>query len=183
MSEDNQAIVRSFFETLWNTKNADAVDDLMESNCDGDFIKVLPPALPPSPPDAFSATKHPGTSVTTRLEEMANTHPEIARRIIERNRNFRGVIKRSVGRYRESVPDVQFKIEEMVAEGGMVWTRWTLRSSDKAHSHKVSISILTGKPVAVTGVNISRIAEGKIQDYRSYIVFEVIKVLFGWYTF
>jgi len=118
MSEENQAIVRCFFDELWNTVNPDAIDDLMDINCDGDFFYHLPPAF--APRYTFSTTRLPGTSVTTRLEELAKTYPEIARRIIERSRNFRRVIKHSAAKFRESVPDVRCTIEEMFAEGDMV---------------------------------------------------------------
>ncbi len=166
MSEENQAIVRRFFDELWNSGNPDVVDDPMDVNCDGDFFHPLSPVF--SPRYAFSATWLPRTSVTSRLEELAENHPEFAKIFIKQRRNFRRVIKHSAAKFRESVPDVQCTMEEMFAHGDIVWTRWTLRGTYETYNHSVG-NFPKGKPISVTGVNISRIAEGKIRDYQSYI--------------
>jgi predicted ester cyclase len=178
MSEENQAIVRRFFEELWNTGNPDAIDDFMDSSCDGDFFYLRDESLLPSAQEAFFQAKSPeyveGT-ITARLEEMDKTHPEHAKiifkgMIIKHEGKFRGIIKSSAKRYREAFPNVWCTIEEMVAEEDMVWTRWTLRGT-----HHVSGSGLgalsTEKTVTVTGVSISRVAGGKIQDYRYHVAF------------
>jgi len=164
MSEENQAIVRRLFDELWNTGNQETIDELMDINCDGDFFHPLSPAT--SPRYAFSTTELCRSSVTARLEESAQTYPEVVRRIIERNRNFREFIKRSAAKFRESVPDVECTIEEMFVEGDMVWTRWTLRGTYKTYNPIIG-NYPIGKPITVTGVNISHIAKGKIKDYRS----------------
>ena len=169
MSEENQAIVRRFFDELWNSGNPDVVDDLMDVNCDGDFFHPLSPAT--GPQYAFSNTASRGSSVTTRLEELAKTYPEIARGFIEKNRNFRRVIKLSAAKFKKSVPDARCTIEEMFAEGDMVWTRWKLRGTYETYNYSIG-NYPIGKPITVTGVNISHIAEKKIKDYRSYIRFE-----------
>ncbi len=169
MSEENQAIVRRFFDELWNTGNQDAIDELMDVNCDGDFFHPQSPAT--GPQYAFSNTASRGSSVTTRLEELAKTYPEIARCLIEKIRNFRGVIKLSAAKFRESFPDARCTIEEMFAERDMVWTRWKLRGTYETYNYSFR-NYQKGKPITVIGVNISHIAEGKVQDYRSYIRFE-----------
>lgn len=181
MSEENQAIVRRLFDELWNTGNQDAIDELMDINCDGDFFYPLSPAL--SPRYAFTKTMGPGTSVTARLEEMAKTHPEIARRIIKKNRNFRRVIKHAAANFREAVPDIRGTIEEMVSEGDVVVTRWTLRGTYETYN-KCMGNYPIGESITVTGVNISQIAEGKIKDYRSYNRFQKRVIGSpGWCTF
>lgn len=58
--------------------------------------------------------------------------------------------------------------ESWVVEG--VYYRW-LEDSFKQADHIIG-ALLIGKPVTVTGVNISRIAEGKLRDYQSYVLFE-----------
>jgi len=49
MSEENKAIVRRFFDELWNTRTPDAVDDLIDAKCDGDICYLRPGALCPPP--------------------------------------------------------------------------------------------------------------------------------------
>ena len=169
MSEKNQAIIRRFFDELWNTGNSDSVDDLMDINCDGDFRHPLFPAT--GLRHAISITALSGSSVTTRLEELANTYPELTRRFIKKYRNFLRVIKLSAAKFRESVPDARCTIEEMFADGDMVWTRWTLRGTYETYNFIIG-NYPIGKPIVVRGVNISHIADGKIKDYRSNIRFE-----------
>ena len=176
MSEENQAIIRRFFEALWNTGNSAAIDDLMDSKCDGDFFYVRDESLLPSAQRAFLAAKSPAYSestVSARLEEMAKTNPDIAkiimkRMIIRQEGNFRGLIKSSTKRYREAFPDVCCTIQEIIAEDDMVWARWTLEGT---HHGPGPGNTSTKQIVMITGVSISRVAGGKIQDYRYHVAF------------
>lgn len=176
MSEENEAVVRHFFEELWNTGNSEAIDDLMDPKCDGDFFYVRDESLLPSVQHAFSDAASPAygeSTVSARLEEMAKAHPDLAKiiikgMIIRQGENFRGLIKSSAKRYREAFPDVRCTIEEMIAEEDMVWTRWTLRGTHQSPSlGNLSIA----KIVTVTGVSISRLSGGKIQDHRYHVAF------------
>jgi predicted ester cyclase len=176
MSDENKAVVQHFYDALWNG-NPDAIDDLMDANCDGDICHLLPGGVLPSAAEAFSAANSAlyADSVLTRIDVMTKTHPEIAKLImkgllIRHEGNLRGIIKASAKKYREAIPDVRHPIEEMIAHEDMVWTRWTLRGTFHAHTSGAGAP-LDGKPVTATGVSIFRIAEGSIREYRSYAIF------------
>lgn len=181
MAENNQTVVRRFFEALWNSGNPEVVDDLMDGNCDGDFFYPPRPALVPSAHEFFKSSVT--DSSASRHKEMAKIHPRVVELITKERGNFREVIKRSVAQIREAAPDIRCTIEEMAAEKDMVWTRWSLRSSHKASSGRLAFVFSERKPVTITGVTICRLGEAKIQDYRSYIIFKESRVRLGWWTF
>lgn len=63
--------------------------------------------------------------------------------------------------YRTAFPDVSITIEEQVAAGDKVVTRWTGRGT-----HKGTLGDIppTGKQTTVTGITIDRLADGKIVE-------------------
>lgn len=63
--------------------------------------------------------------------------------------------------YRTAFPDTCFTIEEMIAEGDTVVTRWTARGTHKGDLMGV---LPTHKRVTVTGITINRITRGKIAE-------------------
>jgi steroid delta-isomerase-like uncharacterized protein len=74
--------------------------------------------------------------------------------------------------YRGAFPDLQFTIEDQVAEGDQVVTRWTARGTNSGSLMGMPPS---GKPVTVTGITIERIANGKIAE--SWVNFDTIGML------
>lgn len=64
-------------------------------------------------------------------------------------------------RYRTAFPDLQFTLEEIVAEGDKVAVRYTSRGT---HQSELSGIAPTGKQVTVTGTFISRLANGKVEE-------------------
>ena len=70
-------------------------------------------------------------------------------------------LKQLVSMYVNAFPDVQFTIEEQIAEGDKVVTRYTARGT---HSGELQGIAPTGKMATVTGILINRIAEGKIAE-------------------
>jgi predicted ester cyclase len=61
----------------------------------------------------------------------------------------------------QGFPDITFTIEDMVAEGDKVVTRWTLRGTHQGFWNGVAP---TGRPVAFSGITINRVVDGKIVD-------------------
>ncbi len=61
----------------------------------------------------------------------------------------------------EAFPDFHCTIEEQIAEGDRVVTRWTARGTHRAEFMGVPA---TGKPGEVTGIFIDRIVNGKIVE-------------------
>ena len=69
--------------------------------------------------------------------------------------------KQFVTAYRNAFPDVHFTIDEQIAEGDKVVTRWTAQGT---HQGELSGLPATGKSSTVTGIVVSRIANGKIAE-------------------
>lgn len=67
--------------------------------------------------------------------------------------------KQLVSVFRKAFPDVQFSIEDQIAEGDKVATRWTSRSTHKGEFMGIPPS---GKAVVITGISIIQVAAGKI---------------------
>jgi predicted ester cyclase len=70
-------------------------------------------------------------------------------------------MKQLVTYYRNAFPDTMFTIDEQVAEGDRVVTRWTARGTQKGEMPGIGIPV-TGKPVTISGVSVDRFANGKI---------------------
>lgn len=70
-------------------------------------------------------------------------------------------VKQSVTGYRTAFPDVRCEIEDQVAEGGTVATRWTARGT---HQGELMGIAPTGRQATVTGITIDRIEDGKIVE-------------------
>ena len=67
---------------------------------------------------------------------------------------------------RAAFPDGRMTVEDMIAEGDKVVTRYTSRGTHKGDYMGIPAS---GKKVVVTGICISRIAEGKIaEDWEEF---------------
>ncbi len=74
--------------------------------------------------------------------------------------------KQFVSMYRTAYPDLQFTIEDQIAEGDKVVTHWTSTGTHKGELMGISP---TGVQVTVTGIVIGRIAGGKIvEDYCNW---------------
>jgi steroid delta-isomerase-like uncharacterized protein len=69
--------------------------------------------------------------------------------------------KQLVTVYRNAFPDVRFTIDEQIAEGDKVVTRWT---ADGTHKGELQGIPATGKSSTVTGIAVDRIVNGKIAE-------------------
>jgi steroid delta-isomerase-like uncharacterized protein len=70
-------------------------------------------------------------------------------------------VKDFVARVRAEWPDIRFTVEEQLAEGDLVATRWTVRAT---HQREVAGVAPTGRRVTASGTSTSRIASGKIAE-------------------
>lgn len=70
--------------------------------------------------------------------------------------------KQEAGMYRNAFPDIQITIEEQIAEGDRVVSRWTARGT---HQGELMGIPPTNKKATVTGIVIDRIAGGKIVEH------------------
>ena len=71
-------------------------------------------------------------------------------------------LKYLVQTFRAAFPDLQFTVEDQVAEGDKVVTRWTMRGSNTGSFLGMPP---TGRTVAVSGINIDRLANGKLVEH------------------
>ena len=63
--------------------------------------------------------------------------------------------------YFAAFPDVQFTVEDQIAEGDNVMTRWTARATHRGELMGVAP---TGERVTVTGIAIWRVEQGKMAE-------------------
>jgi steroid delta-isomerase-like uncharacterized protein len=72
--------------------------------------------------------------------------------------------KQWVTEIRNAFPDLHLTIEDVIAEGGQVVARWTFRGTNTGDMVTPMHIPATGKQVTVTGITISRFAEGKVVE-------------------
>ncbi len=117
-AQENKALVRSFYEEVFNNKNLAHVASFVDPQI---VEHDLPPGLPAG---------------------------------IEGTRKF-------IGMYLAAFPDLYITAEDLVAEGDKVAVRFTLRGTHKSELMGIAP---TGKQVTVTGIQILRVASGKIVE-------------------
>jgi len=81
-------------------------------------------------------------------------------------------LKHSITMYRTAFPDVHFTVEDQIAEGDTVVTRWTARGT---HQGPLMGIPPTGKQAMVTGISITRVASGKVVE--SWTNFDALGLL------
>jgi steroid delta-isomerase-like uncharacterized protein len=67
-------------------------------------------------------------------------------------------VRQLVTTYRRAFPDLQFTVEEQIAEGDMVVTRWTARGTYRG---ELQGRPAAGKQITVPGIGIARIVDSK----------------------
>ncbi|MCB9079463.1 MAG: ester cyclase [Anaerolineaceae bacterium] len=74
--------------------------------------------------------------------------------------------KQFVADLRTGLPDIQVKIEDIMAEGDKVVWRWRITGT---HAGNLKGIPPTGRPVVITGIVLSRFANGKwAEDYVNW---------------
>lgn len=66
-----------------------------------------------------------------------------------------------IGAYRTAFPDARSTVEDQIAEGDKVVTRWFARGT---HAGGFYGLMPTGKPFAISGITIERVAGGKLAE-------------------
>jgi steroid delta-isomerase-like uncharacterized protein len=69
--------------------------------------------------------------------------------------------KASINGYREAFPDLRLTVEQQLAEGELVTTRWSARGT---HQGELMGMAATGKQATVTGITIDRIVDGRLVE-------------------
>jgi steroid delta-isomerase-like uncharacterized protein len=70
-------------------------------------------------------------------------------------------IKQYVGMYRSAYPDTRFTVEDQIAEGDEVATRWTGRGTHRGELMGIPP---TGREVTITGITIDSVSGGRIEE-------------------
>jgi steroid delta-isomerase-like uncharacterized protein len=70
-------------------------------------------------------------------------------------------LKQFVSMIRSAVPDLRIAVEDEMAEGDKVVSRWRAQGT---HQGELMGAAPTGNPVRITGITIHRIEEGKIVE-------------------
>ena len=83
--------------------------------------------------------------------------------------------KENVATYRAAYSDARITVDEQIAEGDKVVTRWTGRGK---HDGDLMGIAPTGKQVKVSGLTFSRLANGKvIEEYTNWDTFGMMQQL------
>lgn len=69
--------------------------------------------------------------------------------------------KHTIMEYRSAFPDVTFIVEDQIAEGDMIVTRWTAHGTHKGVFRGIPP---TGKQAMTTGISITRVVSGKFVE-------------------
>jgi steroid delta-isomerase-like uncharacterized protein len=117
--EENKAIVRRWYEDLFNPGNLDVADEIITQ--DHVHHDPTPPDLPPGP---------------------------------EGQRQLASL-------YRNAFPDAHTTVEDQLAEGDKVVTRWTARGTHRGELMGVPPS---GNRVEISGIAIYRVSGGKVEE-------------------
>ncbi len=84
-------------------------------------------------------------------------------------------VKGFISTYMASFPDARITVEQQLAEGDFVTTRWTGRGT---HEGELMGIEPTGKQVTVSGLTISRLEGGKIvEEYQNWDTFGMMQQL------
>ena len=128
MSEENKALVRRWFEEVWNKGRASAIAEMLAEDC---IIHGL------------------SDDTTQPLRGPAGFLPFHAQ-------------------FREAFPGIEVVVEDQIAEGDMVATRFSVRGKHLGDSLGFAA---TQSPVDFTGVVITRIEDGKVIEAWNHIDF------------
>ncbi len=69
--------------------------------------------------------------------------------------------KKRTALYRTAFPDLHLTIEDVIAEGETVMTRWSCRGTHKGDLNGIAP---TGKHITISGVTVARFSNGKIVE-------------------
>lgn len=75
--------------------------------------------------------------------------------------------KQFIAMYKSAFPDLSVTVEDEIAEGDKVVTRWTIRGTHQGEIEEFGPP--TGRQVEIKGISISRVEGGKIvEEWNSY---------------
>ena len=73
-----------------------------------------------------------------------------------------GEAKQFIGTYLDAFPDLQFTVDDVIAEGERSVSRWTLRGTHQGEMEELGPP--TGRRFELEGITIHRVEDGKIVE-------------------
>jgi steroid delta-isomerase-like uncharacterized protein len=84
-------------------------------------------------------------------------------------------VKEFISTYRAAFPDARITVEQQLAEGDLVATRWSGRGTHEGELMGISP---TGKRVTVSGLTISRLEDGEVvEEFQNWDTFGMMQQL------
>lgn len=74
--------------------------------------------------------------------------------------------KQFVTMFRAAFPDLQFTVEDQIAEGDMVVTRWTAEGTHRGQFQGIPA---TGRKIRFMGTDIDRMADGRVVECWAHL--------------
>ena len=76
-------------------------------------------------------------------------------------------VKGVVSMFRSGMPDLKVVVEDMIAEGDKVATRYALEGTHEGELHEGELFGVppTGKQLSIKSITVERVSEGKIRDH------------------
>jgi steroid delta-isomerase-like uncharacterized protein len=68
-------------------------------------------------------------------------------------------VKKFISNLLNTFPDIKFTVEDQIAEGDKVFAQWSITATHKGEFMGIAP---TGKPIAVSGVTVYKILNGKV---------------------
>ncbi len=96
----------------------------------------------------------------------------------EPDQDVRGLeeAKQFVGMYKTAFPDLHATVEDVIAEGDKVVTRWTVRGTHQGEIEEFGPP--TGRQIEIEGITIHRIEGGKIvEEWERYDILSIMQQL------
>lgn len=86
-------------------------------------------------------------------------------------------LKQMITMHRNAFPDLRIAIDDQISEGDRVVTRWTARGTHKGELMGIAPS---GQQITVTGITISRLANGKcVEEWENYDALGMMRQIGG----
>jgi len=81
-------------------------------------------------------------------------------------------MKQYVAMYRSAYPDTRFTVEDQIAEGDRVVTRWAANGTQRGELMGIPP---TGMPVTISGIEVDRIGDGRIEE--SWVIYDALGMM------
>jgi steroid delta-isomerase-like uncharacterized protein len=97
------------------------------------------------------------------VDELAGADLVVSYPVLPAPARGREAFKQLLTQFHAAFPDIQFTVEDSIAEGDRVVVRWTARGTHRGDLLGIPA---TGKPVSWTRISVYRILDGKIVEER-----------------